>query len=42
MRTAVADDDNTTIGIDHENGLPTVRIGRRITDEDVAAIEEGG
>ena len=40
MRAALADHDHTTIEIDPESGLPTVRVGRRITAEDVAAIEE--
>lgn len=42
MRAALAHDDHTTIEIDPESGLPTVRIGRRITAEDVAAIEDDG
>lgn len=42
LRSALANDDHTTIEIDPETGLPTVRVGRRITAEDVAAIEEDG
>lgn len=40
MRSALAHDDHTTIEVDPESGLPTVRVGRRITAEDVAEIEE--
>lgn len=42
VRSALAGDDHTTIEVDPESGLPTVRIGRRITAEDVAAIEDDG
>ncbi len=42
MRASLAHDDRTTIEIDPESGLPTVRVGRRITAEDVSAIEEDG
>ncbi len=40
MRAALAHDDHTTIEIDPDSGLPTVRVGRRITAEDVAATDE--
>ena len=42
MRAALTHDDRTPVEIDPDSGLPTVRIGRRITAEDVAAIEEDG
>lgn len=42
MRSALAHDDLTTIEIDPDSGLPTLRVGRPITAEDVAAIEEDG
>jgi predicted transcriptional regulator len=41
-RSALARNDHTTIEIDPESGLPTVRVGQPITAEDVAAIEEDG
>ncbi|MBO0701389.1 MAG: antitoxin [Candidatus Dormibacteraeota bacterium] len=42
MRAALAHDDHTTMEIDRESGLPTVRVGRPITAEDVSATEEDG
>jgi predicted transcriptional regulator len=42
IRSALARNDHTTIEIDPESGLPTVRVGQPITAEDVAAIEEDG
>ncbi len=42
MRAALTHDDRTPVEIDPDSGLPTVRIGRRITADDVAAIEEDG
>jgi predicted transcriptional regulator len=42
MRAALTHDDRTPVEIDPDSGLPTVRIGRRITADDVAAIEDDG
>jgi len=43
LRSALAGEKHdTTIKIDPDSGLPTVRVGRRITAEDVAAVDEDG
>ena len=43
LRTALAGEKHcTTIEIDPDSGLPTLRVGRRITAEDVAAVDEDG
>lgn len=43
LRSALAGEGHhTTIEIDFDSGLPTVRIGQQITAEDVAAVDEDG
>ncbi|MDQ6724798.1 MAG: antitoxin [Actinomycetota bacterium] len=43
LRSALAGEHHhTTIEIDADSGLPTVRVGRGITAEDVAAVDEDG
>ncbi len=43
LRSALAGgQQHNTIETDPDSGLPTVRIGRRITAADVAAIDEDG
>ncbi|HVA59058.1 MAG TPA: antitoxin [Mycobacteriales bacterium] len=43
LRSALAvETHNATIEIDPDSGLPTLRVGRRITAEDVAAVDEDG
>ena len=42
LRSSLAGQQHTAIEIDSDSGLPTVRVGRRITAEDVAAADEDG
>lgn len=43
LRAALAGEQHpTAVEIDPESGLPTLRVGRRITAEDVAAVDEDG
>lgn len=43
LRSALAGQThNAMIEIDSDSGLPTVRVGRRITAADVAAVDEDG
>lgn len=43
LRSALAGGhQHSAIEMDVDSGLPTVRVGRRITAEDVAAVEENG
>jgi len=43
LRSALAGQTrNATIEIDLDSGLPTLRVGRRITAEDVATVDEDG
>lgn len=43
LRSALADDHHdAAIEVDAGSGLPTVRVGRQITAEDVAAVDEDG
>ncbi len=43
LRSALAGEQRaTTTEIDENSGLPTVRVGRRITPEDVAAADDDG
>lgn len=40
LRMALSGEDRSTIEIDDESGLPVVRVGRRITADDVAAADD--
>lgn len=40
LRRALAPEPGTTVDVDDETGLPTVRLGRPITNDDVAALED--
>ncbi|MDA8077203.1 MAG: antitoxin [Actinomycetota bacterium] len=43
LRSALAGEGrDTTIEIDPDSGLPTVRVGQQITAKDVAAVDEDG
>jgi predicted transcriptional regulator len=43
LRAALAGEQrNTTVEVDEDSGLPTVRVGNRITAEDVAAAVDDG
>jgi predicted transcriptional regulator len=43
LRSALAGgQQHTSIEVDPDSGLPTVRVGRRITAQDVAAADEDG
>lgn len=43
LRSALAGGQHgTTLEIDPDSGLPTMHVGRRITAEDVAAVDEDG
>jgi hypothetical protein len=40
LRGALLSEDPVDVSIDDRTGLPQVRLGRPITDEDVAALED--